>query len=267
MLSVIFFNSCCPPRLPESSLTYHRAGRLPPVAYDPDLSRWTTPDPLAEKYYGISQYAYCNNNPVNFVDPDGEFPDIIWDVANIGIGVHSFVQNVKLGNVRAAVGDGVGIVIDAVAAAVPFVPGGVGTVRSGAKAAGIINGAVDATKGAKKTAKGIKIADESASIIRNAEPSVVNNPPFKGGENADTRLGRLMHKGYNPGDGYIKEFTLPSGKRADAVSLDKGDVRELKPNNSRAIKRGEKQAQSYMNELQTLYPDIKWEYHIDVYNK
>ena len=76
-----------------------------------------------------------------------------------------------------------------------------------------------------------------------------------------------MHKDYNPGDGYIKEFTLPSGKRADAVSLEKGDARELKPNNSRAIKRGEKQAQSYMNELQTLYPDIKWEYHIDVYNK
>ena len=71
MLSVIFFNSCCPPRLPESSLTYPRAGRLPPVAYDPDLSRWTTPDPLAEKYYGISPYAFCNNNPVNFVDPDG----------------------------------------------------------------------------------------------------------------------------------------------------------------------------------------------------
>ena len=27
---------------------------------------------MAEKYYGISPYAFCNNNPVNFVDPDGE---------------------------------------------------------------------------------------------------------------------------------------------------------------------------------------------------
>ena len=42
--------------------------------YDPLMARWTTPDPLAEKYYGISPYAYCNNNPVNFVDPDGEHP-------------------------------------------------------------------------------------------------------------------------------------------------------------------------------------------------
>jgi RHS repeat-associated protein len=39
--------------------------------YDADLARWTTPDPLAEKYPGISPYAYCNTNPVNFVDPDG----------------------------------------------------------------------------------------------------------------------------------------------------------------------------------------------------
>ena len=42
--------------------------------YDPDLARWTTPDPLAEKYPGISPYVYCNDNPVNFVDPDGRNP-------------------------------------------------------------------------------------------------------------------------------------------------------------------------------------------------
>lgn len=42
--------------------------------YNPALRRWMTPDPLSEKYYGISPYAFCNNNPVNFVDPDGEFP-------------------------------------------------------------------------------------------------------------------------------------------------------------------------------------------------
>ena len=40
--------------------------------YDSLLPRWTTQDPLAEKYYSTSPYAFCNNNPVNFVDPDGE---------------------------------------------------------------------------------------------------------------------------------------------------------------------------------------------------
>jgi len=28
-------------------------------------------DPLAEKYYSISPYAYCAGNPVNRIDPDG----------------------------------------------------------------------------------------------------------------------------------------------------------------------------------------------------
>ena len=42
--------------------------------YHPALHRWMTPDPLSEKYYGVSPYAFCNNDPVNFVDLDGEFP-------------------------------------------------------------------------------------------------------------------------------------------------------------------------------------------------
>jgi len=33
-------------------------------------------DPLAEKYYSISPYAYCLNYPVRLVDPDGRTPRI-----------------------------------------------------------------------------------------------------------------------------------------------------------------------------------------------
>ena len=39
--------------------------------YDFTVGSFTTVDPLAEKYYSISPYAYCLNNPMRFVDPDG----------------------------------------------------------------------------------------------------------------------------------------------------------------------------------------------------
>jgi RHS repeat-associated protein len=36
-----------------------------------DGGSFTTRDPMAEKYYSISPYAYCGNNPVNRIDPNG----------------------------------------------------------------------------------------------------------------------------------------------------------------------------------------------------
>ena len=38
---------------------------------DPTIGRWPTLDPLTEKYYSTSPYAYCKGNPVKFIDPDG----------------------------------------------------------------------------------------------------------------------------------------------------------------------------------------------------
>ena len=40
--------------------------------YHPLSSRCTTMDPMAEKYYSVSPYAFCSGNPVNFVDWDGK---------------------------------------------------------------------------------------------------------------------------------------------------------------------------------------------------
>ena len=38
---------------------------------DPIPGRFTTIDPLAEKYYSLSPYAYCAGNPIRLVDPNG----------------------------------------------------------------------------------------------------------------------------------------------------------------------------------------------------
>jgi RHS repeat-associated protein len=39
--------------------------------YNPVTARWDRMDPLCEKYYSVSPYAYCGNNPMNRIDPDG----------------------------------------------------------------------------------------------------------------------------------------------------------------------------------------------------
>ena len=45
--------------------------------YDAKLVRWNTFDPMAEKYYGINPYVYCNGDPVNAIGSDGQRVTII----------------------------------------------------------------------------------------------------------------------------------------------------------------------------------------------
>lgn len=39
--------------------------------YESAVGRFTSIDPHAEKYYSISPYAYCYNNPLKYIDPNG----------------------------------------------------------------------------------------------------------------------------------------------------------------------------------------------------
>lgn len=38
--------------------------------------RWSSMDPLCEKYYSVSPYVYCSGNPVMIVDPDGRHLEV-----------------------------------------------------------------------------------------------------------------------------------------------------------------------------------------------
>jgi len=77
--------------------------------YAPNLGRWITPDPESEKYYDFSPYAYCANDPVNMVDPDGKCWEILLGmVVEYGFQVYDNYKegdtgyNLWLGNVDLA---------------------------------------------------------------------------------------------------------------------------------------------------------------------
>ena len=48
------------PKMAANRYGYNGKERM----YSQNISRWTTPDPMADSYYNTSPYAFCGNNPV-----------------------------------------------------------------------------------------------------------------------------------------------------------------------------------------------------------
>ncbi len=65
------------------------------------MPRWTTPDPLAEKYFPINTYAYCAGDPVNYWDPEGS--DLV---------IKGDSTSVALNQIQSAIGNGISLSID-----------------------------------------------------------------------------------------------------------------------------------------------------------
>ncbi|WP_312335087.1 JAB domain-containing protein [Anaerospora hongkongensis] len=76
-----------------------------------------------------------------------------------------------------------------------------------------------------------------------------NNPIVK---EAAAR-GRKRHKEYDYGPGVEKEKVLPSGKRMDGYDAENKVVHELKPNNPKAVRKGLKQLDEYVEEANEVY--------------
>lgn len=94
-----------------------------------------TVDPLVDNYLHITPYAYCNWNPVKFIDPDGKWVETAWDIANVGMDIASLRANLSEGNIGGAIVDGIGLILDGAAVTVPIVPGGAGTAIKAYRAA------------------------------------------------------------------------------------------------------------------------------------
>ena len=145
---------------PETNLYYYVARY-----YDPMMGRFITADSIVSDIYDpqdLNRYAYCRNNPMKYVDPDGHAADTVWDLVNIGMGIASFAYNVKTGNVSGAIVDAVGIVGDSAAAVVPFLPGGVAT---GIKAYRAADTAADALKAARTGGEAVEQTAKAGSKV------------------------------------------------------------------------------------------------------
>ncbi len=108
--------------------------------YSPEAGCFTQPDPGRDFDAAVptsyNLYAYAHHNPLAGYDPTGEALETFWDIANIGIGVVSAVDNISQGNWGAAAIDAGGIALDLGATLIPGVPGGAGTAIKAAGGAG-----------------------------------------------------------------------------------------------------------------------------------
>jgi RHS repeat-associated protein len=113
--------------------------------YDPELGRFLSVDPLASKYPDLSPYAYCANNPLKFVDKDGNGFETGLDIVSTGLSTWDLIKNPSWENVK-------WLAVDVVGAVIPFLPAA-GIVRHGAKAANKTVKAADKGSDAAKTLK------------------------------------------------------------------------------------------------------------------
>ena len=58
--------------------------------YDPRVNLWISVDPLAEKFSNVSGYVYSFNNPIIFIDPNGESPKASELIKQLGINLSPF---------------------------------------------------------------------------------------------------------------------------------------------------------------------------------
>lgn len=96
--------------------------------YNPMLGRFLSIDPIEpdeNNLHSLNRYAYANNNPYKFVDPDGQAAETVIDVISLGLSIKAWRQDPSFVNALAVAYDGF-------ATAIPVLPGGIGIIRQAA---------------------------------------------------------------------------------------------------------------------------------------
>ncbi|MEI7728029.1 MAG: RHS repeat-associated core domain-containing protein [Verrucomicrobiota bacterium] len=271
-----------------SSKEFHVPSGLPYYGrryYNPGLQRWINADPIGE-YGGLNLYGFVGNDPQNWLDSFGlEIGDwynpltYLWPSAAELQGQnrldawarskgYSSCQNLQ--DQLNQNNDPTGFSTDQQLTKERW-----SALQATARNAtdlteGYLNGPVPEVKTAAAATSGAVIIADAArktGLWQKAKSLFTKGTcSAKSGETAFTKAGRDAHKLYNPGPSYDLKVRLPSGKKPDAVDFDAKIVRELKPNNPRAIQRGERQLEGYLQELEEVFGG-NWKGSVDTYNR
>ena len=150
--------------------------------YDPEICRFISADNL-ELLPALSQtagqlnlYAYCNNNPVMYTDPTGEFWDTVLDLFFLGWDIYNLATN-----------DGykdwtnwVALGIDALFAVIPFVTGGGGQV---VKVANVTDDIMDLKK--------VTVIGETINRVQDTAMLIGHTNDLYGGFKAYNKLSKM----------------------------------------------------------------------------
>ena len=134
--------------------------------YDPAIGRFTTVDPMIDKYYPLTPYGYCGGNPICHRDEEGKFINNVVGFF-IGGGVDLGIQvaaNLVSGN--GAFDD-----IDWVSVGASAVEGGLTSGVSAGKTLVVKAGVAIA----KNTINGIKDGDRASDIVKNTVGDVITD--------------------------------------------------------------------------------------------
>jgi len=134
--------------------------------YDPALGRFLQPDPIVPEPgnpQALNRYAYVYNNPLRYTDPSGHWLETLWDIASIAWDLYEIRKDPRnLWNWGA-------LAVDIAAAALPLVPGGVGAVVHGSRAARAAAHADEAARLARIAAWLDRFAGAGPEVIRGVE--------------------------------------------------------------------------------------------------